>query len=436
MKDTPPQPPMKSLGLAPLVKQHLVATLAKIVPQWQAEPPIDHKRVTRPTGPDSCATSIDSYQGWQSQRKFRQKVVGTEIIQSLEKILHEQQPELLGIQNCFVFCMVLSKEIVRRIGSSSSLETAISSVISDLENLLITEVAEREVFTTLNGLKLPNGVDRIDLDEGLYIRSLTIDEITEIGSNDIFLKNQYDFSPLSVTTALISKRKISIKLSPEIKVSTPASTNCQLYREQISNVLETLHILKNGYVNHLASVTTIHPTILPNMSGHSFGPLVVNPCREIKLSQEDINNFVPLYKERVATQRDELKIAAARLLDAEGRISPVDALLDAVIGLEALLNNDHAELSFRVALNYAFLGTTAGRRKRYDNIRKVYNARSCIVHGGQKLKSKKDVLKHAKLAKECLRDALMRFLTDETLIGNKKLDTHFWIDRVLPPNVA
>lgn len=444
MKDKCPQLPAKSAGLSPLVKERLAATLAKLVPQWQAEPALDYKRVTRPTGPHSCSTTTESYQGTQSWGAFRQKVAETEIIQSLEKLLHEQQPELLGyvmtdhgqngrkIQDCFSLCMILSKEIVRRIGSSS-LKEAVTGVVSDLDNLLITEIAECQVFTALNGLKLPDEVDRIDLDEGLYIRALTNEEIAELGSYDIassiFL---YDFSPLSVTTALISKRPSLIKLSLNNKEHIPVSASHQLYRAQISNVLEALHILKSGCVGRVVSSITVHPTILPNMNGTSSAPIAVNPCRVMQLSQEDIDKFVLLYKALVATQRNEVKIAAARLLDAESRLSPVDALLDAVIGLEALLNNDRAEISFRVALNYGFLGPIADRRKRFDDIREVYKIRSSVVHGGLN-KDASRLYKHAQLAKECLRDALTRFLTDESLMGNKKLDGDFWLDRVLPP---
>lgn len=448
MKEISPQLPVKSAGLSPIVKDRLADTLAKLVPQWQAEPAANWKRVTRPSGIDSYSITIEPYQGWRSLMSFSQKVAGIEIIQSLERLIYEQQRELLGyvitdhsdgsrkIQDCFSLCMILLKEIVRRIGSSSSLEGAIFSVISDIDNLLITETAEYHFFTALKGLKLPDQVDRIDLDGGLYLQALTNEEIAELISYDIDSGHQYDFSPLSVTTALIFKRPGLIKLSVDKKGQALASASHDIYLEQINSVLEALHIFKSGCVARVVSSITVHPTILPNMNGNSSSPLVVNPCfRDIKLNQEDTKNFVKLYKAFVATQRNEVKIAAARLVDAESRTSPVDTLLDAVIGLEALLNNDRAEISFRVALNYAFLCPIVDRRKRFEDIRDVYKTRSSVVHGGLN-KDASRLYKHAQLAKECLRDALTRFLTDESLTGHKKLDSDFWLDRVLPLDAA
>lgn len=117
-------------------------------------------------------------------------------------------------------------------------------------------------------------------------------------------------------------------------------------------------------------------------------------------------------------------------------MSPVDALLDAVIGLEALLNpNDYSELSFRVALNYAFLGLVTDRRVRYERVRDIQKVRNRVVHGGLNLQSKEAPLIHeqAIVAKSCLRNAIQCFLFDDSLAGNRKLDVDFWLDRVLPP---
>ena len=175
------------------------------------------------------------------------------------------------------------------------------------------------------------------------------------------------------------------------------------------------------------------------MSGHSSAPLVVNPFSFMELSQGDIDSFIQLYKALAETRRDELNIAAARLLDAESRFSPVDALLDAVIGLEVLLNpNVRSELSFRVALNYAYLGPAAERRKRYENVRDVQLTRNRVVHGGLNLRSKDAprLHEHAELAKVCLRDSVVRFLTERSLRGTQKLDADFWLDRVLPPHAG
>jgi hypothetical protein len=181
----------------------------------------------------------------------------------------------------------------------------------------------------------------------------------------------------------------------------------------------------------------MHPTILPNMSGSSSAPLVVNPFAFMELNVVEVEKLRTIYKSLVRNERDEVKIAAARLLDAETRLSPVDSLLDSVIGLEVMLNpNDRDELAFRVALNYAFLGRESERRGRFDSIRDIQKARNKVVHGGLNLQSKDAALIHesAEKGKACLRDTVMRFLQDEKLTGNKKLSADFWLDRVIPPD--
>lgn len=440
-----PQPYAGTSGLSPEVKQHLIATLAKMVLEWLEEPAADWKRVPRPTGVGSFSINIEPYQGVQSWISFHKKHVGTVELDSLDKLLREQQPELLGyvchdggsqlIQDSFALCSCLSREAAQRICEYASIEAAVSSIVGDLEELLTTKSGEREILTVLTGLKLPEGIERIDLDKGLYIRLLTADEIADFGSNDISSESRYDLTSRFVTAAIISENPISIWLTQSYKNFAPDFSGAQNHQEQIGHILGALHIVKSGRVGVLASFIKIRPTILPNMSGHSSAPLVVNPFSFMELTQEDVDRFTNLYKALARTQRDELNIAAARLLDAESRMSPVDALLDAVIGLEVLLNpNDRSELSFRVALNYAFLAPAAERRKRYENVRDVQQSRNRVVHGGLNLKSKDAprLHEHAELAKVCLRDAVLRFLTDSSLVGSRKLDADFWLDRVLP----
>lgn len=434
--------------LAPEVKNCLSATLTKMVPEWLAEPAADWKRVPRPTGVGSFSINVEAYQGVQSWISFRKKHVETAELVLLDKLLREQQPELLGyvchsagsqlIQDCFALCSSLSREVAQRIPEYSSIDEAIASVVSDVEKILTTRTGEREILTVLTGLKLPEGVERIDLDSGLYIRLLTADEIADLGSNDITSESRYDLTSRFVTAAVVSERSISVWLTQPYGGFVPDFSDAQNTQEQIGHILSALHIVKSGRVGVLASFTKIRPSIFPNMSGHSSAPLVVNPFAFMELTHENVERFVSLYKALAVTPRDELNIAAARLLDAESRMSPVDALLDAVIGLEVLLNpNDRSELSFRVALNYAYLAPAPERRMRYENVRDVQVSRNRVVHGGLNLRSKdaSRLHEHAELAKVCLRDAVVRFLTDESLIGSRKLDADFWLDRVLPPMV-
>jgi Apea-like HEPN len=434
-------------GVVEIVRQHLKVALLELVPQWQAEPLSDWKRVVRPTGEGSYSINIEPYRGVQSWISFRKKMLGSEILNALENVIRNNQPSLLGyvyhpggsksIQDIFGLTIFFCNAALRHVENQFSIEAAVECVITELDTVLASSSAMQEVLTALSGLRLPEGLDRIDLDNSLYLRRLTASELSELGSNDISSESRYDITSRFITTALVSTRAVRITLSETYEEFTPDLAHLQESQDQIDAVLCALHLLKSGRVGVVASFTTIHPTILPNMSGHSSSPLVVNPFSFMELSAGEAEMFVKLYKKFISNNRDEVKIAAVRLLDAESRLSPVDSLLDAVIGLEVLLNpNDYAELSFRVALNYAYLSNQNERRSRYENVRDIQKTRNRIVHGGLNLKSKNAALihEHADLARKCLRDAVTRFLIDNEFSGNAKLDADFWLDRVIPPN--
>lgn len=172
------------------------------------------------------------------------------------------------------------------------------------------------------------------------------------------------------------------------------------------------------------------------ISGYSH-PRYTLPRASFEFDSLDLEEFRYIYTAIHEYTRNEVIIAAGRLLDSEHRSSAVDALLDSVIGLEVLLNpNDFGELAFRVAMNYAYLGEPQQRRQRYEKLRGVQSTRNKVVHGGLNANSPNAsvIPESAEIARDCLRDTLKHFLFDKTLkIGPKKLTTDFWLDRMLPP---
>jgi hypothetical protein len=83
-----------------------------------------------------------------------------------------------------------------------------------------------------------------------------------------------------------------------------------------------------------------------------------------------------------------LEVALTRLSFATTRTDPRDRLIDAVIGLEAVLlaaisSTERGETSFRFRLNFAMLDTDPRTRTaRYRLARDLYNLRSSLAHGG------------------------------------------------------
>lgn len=95
---------------------------------------------------------------------------------------------------------------------------------------------------------------------------------------------------------------------------------------------------------------------------------------------------LPAVVAALKTANAQAKLASRRLSMALLRDSPDDQLIDACIGLEALLGQQGAEISYRVAVRACALLATKTHEQRnpeitYKLARKVYDRRSELVHG-------------------------------------------------------
>jgi hypothetical protein len=147
---------------------------------------------------------------------------------------------------------------------------------------------------------------------------------------------------------------------------------------------------------------------------------------EVELLEDHLQKVLP-------DLHESLTISCNRLSDAEARVHPQDRLLDAVIGLEALLlaGDQQGELKFRFSLNYSTLfDTPQERSKRFQIAKDIYNLRSTIAHGG-KLKSMYKVGDRnlllddaANEACQILRDVIKYFLSCEYKLPYR--EPKFW----------
>ncbi|WP_085870625.1 MULTISPECIES: HEPN domain-containing protein [unclassified Nocardioides] len=95
---------------------------------------------------------------------------------------------------------------------------------------------------------------------------------------------------------------------------------------------------------------------------------------------------LPVVAAALKTSSAQAKLASRRLSTALLRDTPDDQLIDACIGLEALLGQKGAEISYRVAVRAAALLATKAEEPRAPELtfklaRKVYDRRSELVHG-------------------------------------------------------
>jgi len=158
------------------------------------------------------------------------------------------------------------------------------------------------------------------------------------------------------------------------------------------------------------------PLVLP-----SYGSLELQLRAGIyQLLEQDTPALAEHTRQIFALSESALETACARLAYAETRFRPQDQLLDAVIGLEALLlaGDPKNELSLRFSLNYSTLFDSPEKRLRaYRIARDLYKNRSIIAHGGKVSvnsisvgEEKLNLNAAAKLAKDALRNLIKHFL--------------------------
>lgn len=429
-----------------------IAASKKCLPEifrvWLAVEPVDLRRVMRPAGPNTHSISIEPYRGSRTWIEFDRAIRSSDALRELSQAIDDFQPELryqlvlpdraLSLADSGALISTWCRFLEDRSRDGSSTEDGIESLIGTLDEVLETKTLTESVVTVLAGIQLPAPHPTIELAGGAFLRSLTEEELIELGAHDVTFGHRHDLLSHSVSSCFEVRRTCTFSLEPTHPETLLGPVAADPKAVTVESVLRALHALKSGRAGVFLIKTDRYPRVLPNLGGGSSWPLQRPSFSGLVIEDNDVAAFLTIEEELRKSGRDELRIAADRLADAENRLSKVDALLDAVIGLEVLLNPmDSSELAFRVALNYAFLSPAEHRRDRYDRVRQIQKIRNRVVHGGLSPQSPdaSTLDESAALAIACLRDALKCFLLDDSLRGNRKLDASFWLDRLFPPTI-
>ncbi len=316
-----------------------------------------------------------------------------------------------------------------------SREAAIQGFVRDLECFLLNG-GEFVTISTLRGLSLPEGVTDIVLTEGdpavgtVILHRMTPQEFADHLSRDI-LDNGPDLFTTFATTASIIHRW---QFSPSAVEERQRVDFRDQQREIEDNVIRALHIGGQGRVYISGISSHVEPAVAPSTTGVSMasgsndpGGMTLQPS-----GVEVIKEVFPL----LFDCRPEIRVAADRIVDAERRLKPADAVVDAAIGLETLLLNNNQELTFRVQLNYAFLADPEHRAARVATIKQLYKMRNKIVHGLIRTPNAdvRAMVEASGAGIPALRDALLRFLRDPILrTKGHKLDDDYWLGRIVGP---
>lgn len=431
-----------SMTLPEPIRLAASACIFDLYPKWMTQTLIDQRRTVRPQGNDSSTIAIEFYRGTSTVGNFLGVVKKSDYACHLADAIRMHEPKLIGhmaipgsSSEIQVERLVIGwLKFIEAHHSKKDLEAAVKETLDNFSNILYSERIPLRIVTTLSGLSLPDDINEIQLEENLTLRKLRKEELVELSSNDISSSSLHSHIDNRVTTCIEKLTEIPVRFSSD---PTPLPHQDLDMHNEVLGLLVALHILKPGSADVFLTLPYMDGAAIDlGISGYSH-PLYRLPRASFEFNVLDLEEFISIYTAVQECTRNEVIIAAGRLLDSEHRSSAVDALLDSVIGLEVLLNPiDFGELSFRVAMNHAYLGEPQQRRQRYEKLKGVQSTRNKVVHGGLNINSTKAsvILENAEIARDCLRDTLKHFLFDKTLKNApKKLSADFWLDRMLPP---
>lgn len=119
---------------------------------------------------------------------------------------------------------------------------------------------------------------------------------------------------------------------------------------------------------------------------------------EIPKIESDIASKIgQLYMKILDTEQNSIHIAGRRLNSCFLRDDEQDAVIDATIGLEALLSDSPQEMTFKLAARVAALTRILPDYSKcpyevYCDLKKIYDYRSAIVHGSTKADKKREIV--------------------------------------------
>jgi len=180
--------------------------------------------------------------------------------------------------------------------------------------------------------------------------------------------------------------------------------------EQINNLFALLRIVTNSTTGYAQLLTRpknwadSYKAYLPPLYGTSIRAYP-NKFENYYWNKKDIPEFSSYICEEVGSlfsklsgaDENSIRVAIKRLNQCFLREDEQDSVIDATIGLEALLSdNDHQEMTHKLAMRVGALSNIPDAQLKkpyhtYQEIKKIYAYRSAVVHGSKKTDKKKEI---------------------------------------------
>ena len=250
--------------------------------------------------------------------------------------------------------------------------------------------------TVLTGLRMPESLLPLRLNDHMSIEAISVDEADFLGSLGL-LKSptgnpQGPFLwPERPVLALSWSRKLKKNLCEAADFDQDKALATRHEAERVHEaLLQSLALIKYGVVALGGGYTRLASW---NIGGFSLD----NPRTEIPgpehvdkftfvIMPDDVETLQKIFAKIVVRKHhDALSVAMHRLTYAMENRRPEDRLLDGMIAAEAVCGKG-SELSYRIPLRLAFTVAPAdfsARRRAFKVVQDAYRARNAIVHGGK-----------------------------------------------------
>lgn len=280
-------------------------------------------------------------------------------------------------------------------------------LLSEFEQFVDTQTIDVDCLAPLEGFRADGGVDEIPLPNGVTIRRLTEREVSELfGGWDLEVGVLCEF-------ALVGQFQLDKRLGAMPPVEPGEAPTLMPIQKTLNRTETAMRCFKSGGLSYRDVRITPRKFVPFPMPGSSTSSSPV--AGSYKVSHDE----VPALQQHVGFFSDSLhlalELAAERLAEAEGRTRQRDRLLDAVIGLEAVLLFNpgsevyRGELRYRFAVNYSTLAHPPAQRYiDFKSAQAVYDTRSAIAHGARV--EDEELVTRADEACQMLRKVIKRFL--------------------------
>jgi hypothetical protein len=314
-------------------------------------------------------------------------------------------------------------------------EAAVDAIVTEFGNFVDQPKLKLRFQAELLNFQMPESL--LPFPAGLTIRRLTEEEVSALSGGPVTALGMRRSQIAGIHEFAIEGEYEQEKcFGEELSSDRNKMDEIKLRLDRAILALRTFKQGRIGYdwVNH--QCLTYCPIALGSFG---FSDLHV-PAGTYEITKDEIQSLITHAECIFAVTEPAMETACRRLADAETRNRAEDQIVDAVIGMEALLlaalgrEDRRSELKYRFSINYSTLfPDPADRRLAFKIAKDLYDLRSTLAHGsdvGQPPyrvgEERLSLIDAANRAREALRTIINRFLKVPEEATYKK--SHFWED--------